>query len=74
MIRAMQLGTVSPGQLVMVQPGQLTTAPGVVGTQISDLLTSIMPLMMMMMVMMSIGTHQALQAPTKEPASGNETP
>ena len=56
MIGAMQLGTVSPGQLVMVQPGQLTNAPGVgvAQTEIGDLLTAIMPLMMMMMVMMMI--------------------
>ena len=74
MIGAMQISTVSPGQLSMVQPGQLTTAPGVGVSQIGDLLESIMPLIMMMMVMMSIGTHQALQAPTKAPASGNETP
>jgi len=52
----MQLGAVSPGQLVMVQPGQLTTAPGVgvAQTEIGDLLTSIMPLIMIMMVFMMI--------------------
>ena len=40
----------------MVQPGQLTTAPGVsvAQTEIGDLLTSIMPLIMLMMMMMMI--------------------
>ena len=54
MIGAQQLGTVTPGQLTMVQPGQLTTAPGVGVAQIGDLLTSIMPLIMIMMVFMMI--------------------
>jgi hypothetical protein len=56
MIAAQQLGTISPGQLTLVQPGQLTTAPGVgvAQTEIGDLLTSIMPLIMMMMVFMMI--------------------
>ena len=54
MVGAMQISTVSPGQLVMVQPGQLTVAPGVGVSQVGDLLESIMPLMMIMMVMMMI--------------------
>ncbi len=44
-------------QLTKVQPGQLTTAPGVYtqeGTGIGDMLGAIMPLIMMMMVMMMI--------------------
>jgi len=81
MISAQQLSvrpgqtTVQPGQ-VAVQPGQLTVSPYATAQQfdIGELLGSIMPLVMLMMVMMSIGTHQALLAPMKDPASGNETP
>ena len=58
----------------MINTQQIAPQQAVVGTQVGDLLTSIMPLVMLMMVMMSIGTHQALQVPTKNPASGNETP
>lgn len=56
MVRALQISTVSPGQLVSVQPGQLTAAPGVgvAQTEIGDMLTSIMPLIMLMMVFMMI--------------------
>jgi hypothetical protein len=54
MIGTLQLGTVSPGQLTSVQPSQLTTAPGVTTLQISDLLNSLMPLIMLMMVMMML--------------------
>ncbi len=48
----------SPGQLSTVQPGQLTTAPGVYTAQttgnITEMMTAIMPLMMMMMMMMGM--------------------
>jgi len=56
MIGAQQLTQIQPGQLATVAPGQLTTAPGigVAQTDIGDLLTSIMPLIMLMMVMMMI--------------------
>jgi len=57
MVTAQQLGTVSPGQLAVVQPGQLTTTPGVSvaqTTDVGDLLTAIMPLIMIMMVFMMI--------------------
>jgi len=53
MVKAQQF-MVSPGQLTTGQ--QLTTAPGVMPAQldISTLLTSIMPLIMLMMVFMMI--------------------
>ncbi len=56
MVGALQIPTISPGQLISVQPGQLTTTPGVgaAQTEIGDLLTSIMPLIMIMMVFMMI--------------------
>jgi hypothetical protein len=54
MVGALQLGAVSPGQLTSVQPSQLTTAPGVATLQISDLLTSLMPIIMLMMVMLML--------------------
>jgi hypothetical protein len=55
MIGALQLGAVSPGQLTSVQPSQLTIAPGVTAqSEISGLLTDLMPLIMLMMVMMMI--------------------
>ena len=54
MVGALQLGAVSPGQLTSVQPSQLTTAPGVTTLQISDLLTSLMPIIMLMMIMLMI--------------------
>ncbi len=52
MIGVQQLGTVST-----VQPGQLTTAPGVYTQQtsgITEMLNAIMPLIMIMMVFMLI--------------------
>jgi len=53
-----------------IQPQQTS----IVGTsQISELLTSIMPLIMMMMVMMKIGTHPYSWLPRKDLASGVET-
>lgn len=54
MVGAQQLGSVSPGQVSIVQPGQLVAAPGVGVSQIGDLLTSIMPLITIMMVFMMI--------------------
>lgn len=57
MIGAQQIATVSPGQLTsVVQPSQLTTAPGVAvsSTEIGDLLSSVMPLVMIMMVFMML--------------------
>ena len=74
MIGALQLGTVSPGKITTVQPGQLTVAPGVGVAQVGDLLESIMPLIMLMMVKMSIGKHQALQAPRTAPSSVSASP
>jgi hypothetical protein len=53
MLGAQQMITV-PSQLAAVQPGQLTTAPGVGASQIGDLLNSIMPLILIMMVFMMI--------------------
>ena len=60
-----------------IQPGQLTAVPAttVTGAQdIGTLLTSIMPLIMIMMVMTKIATHPSLQTPTGDSASGDETP
>jgi hypothetical protein len=54
MIGAQQLGTVAPGQITQVQPGQLTTAPGVSTLQISDMLNAILPLISIMLVFMMI--------------------
>lgn len=53
MVGAQQVLTV-PGQVSMVQPGQLVTAPGVGTAQIGDLLNSILPLISIMMVFMMI--------------------
>jgi hypothetical protein len=54
-----------------LQPQQTAT----IGTsQISELLTSIMPLIMMMMVMTKIATHPSLRAPTGGSASDGEAP
>jgi hypothetical protein len=47
--------SVKPAQ-TMVQPAQTTVTPYQTNG-ISDILTSIMPLIMIMMVMMSVGTH-----------------
>ena len=54
MVGALQISTVSPGQLTMVQPGQLITAPGVGVSQLSgigEMITAIMPLIIIMMLM-----------------------
>ena len=65
-------------QLTSVQPGQLLTAPGVYTQQtnggIGDMLNSMMPLIMMMMVMTKIGTSSHLQTAKKNPASGGADP
>ncbi|MFC1910291.1 cell division protein FtsH [Chloroflexota bacterium] len=58
MVGAQQL-SIAPGQLTQIQPGQLTSAPGVyVATQesggIGEMLNAIMPLIMIMMVFMMI--------------------
>ena len=47
--------SVKPAQ-TMVQPAQTTVTPYQTNG-ISDILTSIMPLIMIMMVMMSVGKH-----------------
>ena len=74
MVGALQISTVSPGQLASVQPGQLTIAPGVGTSQVGDLLESIMPLIMIMMVMTKIASHPRSSLPRKDSASDGETP
>ena len=44
----------------------------VVTPQITEMLNSMMPLIMIMMVMTRIGKHPYLQAPTPESASGDD--
>ena len=51
-----------------IQPQQ----QAVVGTQIGDMLTSIMPLIMMMMVMTTLASHPSLRAPRMDSDSVGE--
>jgi hypothetical protein len=46
----------------------------VVGYQLGDLLTSIMPIVMLMMVMTKIAAHPSLRAARTDSASDGETP
>jgi len=56
MVDAQQVTSVpvNPGQLTQVQPGQLGAAPGVSVSQVGDILTSIMPLITVMMLFMML--------------------
>ena len=59
-----------------VRPGQLTPFPATVAptTEIGDMLTSIMPLIMIMMVMTTLASHSHSWLPRKAAPSDGEVP